>query len=649
MSQLGGLNTLDMDQLMQELAQLSPGDLQDLMDEQQGQTDQVPDGHLIKYLDACREESFKNSETRRDTDKKLWAAHESQQEELNDKEDWQSRIVLNKPFMTCVQAKSMVRRGLLEKPNFFALETTDTENPQSKLLSEFWEKDLRYWLGTDEAYLPNIFADSTEMGFAIGQSMMTKIVWEPDEHGVYRLKLVNFPYWHTFPDPDREPRKPWSGLYNMHEEWVDFHVLREQEMLGHYQNVDQVRVGRSGRDGSGYRVIAEEAQDRRGGARNTQQRNPYRNAVLLQEFWGTILDENSENVMTNARFTVANGVVVRKVQQNRCRRLRWPWLDYAPLPHVLNGHGYGLYESSLSLWKFQNGLLNLYIDNENWRINNMFEIDLSKLENPNDLEIYPLKKWIRKRSAEGAAISPVLKGESNLADVQFMMALAGQHWDNGTFITEFMSGQTGDKRDKTATEISLKLQQSTGVFDSISKDCERGCENLIWAVKEMLITYQDDFDRPGFKDIFAGDPVWMTLQQSGALHPLERIDALDLDSQARVKGVSRLFRQSDELNRMKELFDIVMTMPDVLMQYLKPYKSIKKFAEELNQDDLVLSEQEVQAQQQMKRQQMIQDAVGGALTAADGKTPPKPAAGGPPGAPSPAPPAAQPAAPPPIQ
>jgi hypothetical protein len=636
MSQLGSLNTLDMDQLMQELAQLSPGDLQDVMDEEQNKTDSVPDGHLIKYLDACREESFKNSEDRRDTDKKLWAAHETQMEELNDKEDWQSRIVLNKPFMTCIQAKSMVRHGLVDKPNFFALETTDQENPQSKLLAEFWEKDLRYWLGTDDAYLPNVFADSTEMGFGIGQSMVTKIIWEPDEHGIYRLKLVNFPYWHTFPDPDREPRKPWSGLYNIHEEWVDFHTLREQELLGHYQNVDQVRVGRAGRDGSGYRVMAEEAQARRVGMRNTQQRNPYRNAVLLQELWGTILDENSESTMTNATFTVANGVVVRAVRQNRCRRLRWPWLDYAPLPHVIHGHGYGLYESSLALWKFQNNLLNLYIDNENWRINNMFEIDLSKLDNPNDLEIYPLKKWIKKRSADGPAITPVLKGENNLADVEFMWQLMQTAWDNGTFITEFMSGQTGDQRKKTATEISLKLQQSIGVFDSIGKDCERGCEQLIWAVKEMLITFQDDFNRPGFKDLFAGDPVWMTLQQAGALHPLERMDALDLDCQVRVKGVSRLFRQSDELNRMKELFAMVMTMPEVLMQYLKPYKSVKKFSEELNQDDLILSEQEVQQQQQMQRQQMIQQAVGGALMAAEGKTPtgttPQPATGGPPGA-----------------
>lgn len=613
-----GLDTQDVDELMLMLSQMSPGDLQEMMEQEQGETDEIPDGHLVKYLEACIQESYKDTEERRIKDQQLWKAHESEMEEMADKEEWQSRIVLNKPFTTCVQAKSLVRRGLLDKGNYFGLDAAQSENEQSKLLADFWEKDLRYWLNTDESYLPDIFADSTEMGFAIGQSMITKVGWETNEDGISSLTMNNFPYWHTFPDPDRKPRKPWSGLYNIHEEWIDFHVLRDKELQGSYKNIDQVRVGKAGRQGSGYRI--EDPEEFQRANRKTYQRNPYRNAVLVQEFWGTLLDENGDVAMRNCTFTVANGVVIRKARQNPYRRLRWPWLDFSPIPHVIKPHGYGIYESTLSIWKFQNNLLNLYIDNENWRINNMFEIDTSKLEDPTDTEIYPLKKWLKKRGAEGQVIMPVLKGESNLADMEMMWGISRNEWENGTFITELLKGDTGSKRDKTATEITLKLQQSIGVFDSIGKDCERGVEQLVWAVKEVLTTYHDDFDRPGFRDIFGDDPVWQAMMQMGELDPQARIEALDLDCKVKVQGVSRLFKQSDEINRIKELFGFASAIP-TMMQYLKEYKAIRKMSDELNQDDLVLDEAELQEKMMADRQLAISNAIGGALAAAGDQQP----------------------------
>ena len=614
-----GYDTLDVDQLMQQLALMAPGDVQDLMQEESMDVQDVEDGHLVKYIEACIEESFKNSEDRRKKDQVLWKAHESEMQEMQDKEDWQSRIIINKPFATCIHAKSLVKRGLLDKPRYFSFQDVDTRNQTKSMLSSFWEKNLRYWLDTDDAYLPSTMGDAAEMGFAIGQSMVTKVGWDTDENGISKLTLNNFPYWHTYPDPDRAPRKPWSGLYNVHEAWVDYFALKDKELQGIYQNVSLIKSGRSGRDGSGFRV-REEDDDTERRKRKTQQRNPYRNAVLVQEFWGTILDDNGEVVMRNATFTVANGIVIRAPRPNPYRRLRWPWVDFSPLPHPINDHGYGLYESSLSLWKFENNLLNLYIDNENWRINNMYEVDLSKLNDPNDLEVYPLKLWLKKRGIEGAAITPILKGESNIADVQFMMGLIQQHWENGTFLNEISKGEVGDGQKKTATEINLKLQQSMGVFDSIGRDVERGIEQTIWACLQVLITYHDVFDRPGFQDIFADDPVWMTLMEAGVLHPEERIKALDLDSQVRVKGVSRLFKQSDELNRIKELVGFAAAFPPAA-QYIKPYETTRKFGEELNQDELVLDEQELIAKERRDKAMMIQNAIGSALAAADGETP----------------------------
>jgi hypothetical protein len=626
--------------MLQQLANMAPGDLADLLEEEVEQTDEVEDGHLIKYLDACKKEHLDTFQDRRERDDVLWKAHETELAEMGDKEDWQSKIVLNKPFTTVIQAKSLVRRGLLERPEYFGLIPTDDKNIQYKLLAEFWEKGLKYWSGTRDADVPRVFSDSAEMGFTIGKSMATKIQWVPDEHGVFRLKLVNIEPWKIYDDPDRTPRQPWSGLYCIHEELVPFHLLKEREAQGYYQNVDKVRPGKGSATTSStaYRGIDED-EDRRRKTGQSVARNPYRKDILVQEFWGSILDENGDLVMSNSTFTSANNIIIRRPKPNRCRRLRWPWVEFAPLPHLLNFHGYGIYEGVLAMWKFQMAVLNLFIDNENWRINNMFEIDLGKLDDPGDLEIYPLKKWLKKRGAEGPAITPVLKGESNLQDVNFMWALAQNEWEGGSFITELMKGSAGERRDKTATEIQMKLQQGMGVFDSIGKDVEKGAEDLLWAMKEMLTTYWDDFDHPSLQDVYGNDPVYQGLMQFGMMDPQTREQILDLDCQVRIQGVSRLFDRENLIQKIQTFMSLTGG-PD-MANFRKPFVLITKLGEALTLSDAVLTETELQQQMQQQRMQQLNDIVHGALSKTDEATP----SDGQPGGPAPAQPAASPTEP----
>lgn len=620
-----GIDQEKISTMLSDIAQMSPGDVEDFLEESEEQTDDLPDGHLVNYMEECVRESFDASKDRRDRDKVLWAAHETEMAEMSDKEKWQSKIVLNKPFSTVIQAKSLVRRGLMDRPEYFGLTTQDPENPEYKMKADFWEKGLKYWAGTKDAFVPHVFADAAEMGFTVGQSMGIKILWKKDENGVYRLRLVPFEPAKSYPDPDRIPRMPWSGLYNIHEEWVDFHVLREQEEEGHYQNIDMVKVGKSTKDGGGTSWEDQEEEKRRRG--QTVARNRFRRAVLVREFWGTILDENGEIVAPNASFTVVNGVVIRKKSRSPFRRLRWPWVDFSPIPHILNFHGYGLYESVLALWKFQNALLNLYIDNENWRINNMFERDPSKLQDPSDDEVHPGKVFDRKAGASaGPAMTPILKGDSALADVQFMWGVATNLWENGSFVTELLKGEQGGREQITATEIQLKLQQSIGVFDSIGKDVERGGTDLLWAMKEVLTTFWDDLDNPSLRDIFGNDPGYQQMMMAGYLMPEERIKAMELDCEIKVEGVSKLFDRADVIEKLKEISEL--GEKPQYQGYVKHHEVIKRFADELNQPELVKTDEEVyqdvlnvKAQQ---RRTQIQGAIQTALAAAGGGAPTAP-------------------------
>lgn len=597
--------------MLQQMAAMSPPELEELMADQAQDVGDLSDGHLITYLDECYRESFQSDEERRNKDDILWQAHEGNMIEMADKEDWQSKITLNTPFTTVLQAKSLVRKGLMERPDYFGLDPTDPENQHYKARADFWEKVLKFWTSKPASYLPHAFADAAEMGFAVGQSMAVKVLLTPDENGVQQLRLPLLEPWKTYPDPDRQPRLPWSGLYNIHEEWVDFYQLRQGEQEGYYQNIDQVTIGKSQKDASGYSVEDKELERRRKG--QTLHRNKFRKAILVKEFWGTILDEQGDILMPSATYTVANGVVIRKVRPSPFKRARWPWVDFAPLPHVLRFHGYGLFEGVMAIWKFQNALLNLYIDNENWRINNMFEVDPNNLDDPSDLEIYPLKVWLLKSLAEGKpAVRAILKGDSALQDVQFMWGLVTNLWENGSFVTELLKGEQGGRKDITATEIQLKLQQSIGVFDSIGKDVERGGVDLLALIKEVLTTFWTEYDQPTVQDVLGNDPYFVELLQQGDLSWTARQQALACDCDIQIRGVSRLFNQADEIERLKQIAQL--GMQPQFAQFVKPFTILTKIADNLNVSETVRTEQEVMQQQQAEQQQQQQGAIAKAIS-----------------------------------
>ena len=610
--------TREAEAMMAELAQMGPGELAEYLEYEQEQVEEIPDGHLISYLDECVKESYESSKTRRETDESLWEAHETELADFADKEDWQSKIILNKPFTTCLQAKSLIRRGLIDRPDYFELTPTQDESPERELKARFWKKALDYWTATRDSNVPYSFADATEMGFAVGQSMAIKILWEPDSNGVYRLRLHLFEPWKTYPDPDREPRKAWSGLYNIHEEWVDFHVLKDKELQGHYQNIDQVRIGKNVTDGAGMGIEDREEERRRKG--QTLHRNKYRKAVLVREFWGTILDENGDIKMENASFTTANGVVIRASRPNPYRRLRWPWVDFSPLPHILRFHGYGLYEGTLSIWKFQNSLMNLYIDNENWRINNMYEVDPSRLMDPSDVEVFPGKVWFVKRSNEGPALIPVLKNQSNLQDVSFMWDIITKLWENGTFVSPIMKGEDPGRSNITKYEVQVTREMGAGVFDSIGRDVEQGGTDLIWAMKEVLATFWDDFDTPSFADVFGEDnEILQMMSQFGYLDPQARMDAMDLDVGIKVEGVSRLFAEAEMTKNIMNLMQIGEGEP--YQEFFEFEDAFRKLSKQFNQEDLVKSEEVVEqgrkARQKVEVSQAVDAAVANASNVAD--------------------------------
>lgn len=601
-----GVSQDEITNMILELQNLPLDELEQLVGEQGQEVDGMTDGHLVNYAMESVREAHESTRVRRDRWDRLWEAHENELKEYAAKEDWQNAIVLNKPFTTTVQGKAIVRRAIMERPDYINIDPPIAGNPEKELKAKFWRKALKYWCGTRDAHMPTVFADAAGMSFVVGVSNGIKILWRPDDNGVYRLYFESISPWNLFYDPDRKPRKPQEGLYCIHQEWVPLYKIYQMAEQGFYEaeQVGLISEGTDQRDAAGYGMEDREQERRRKG--QLLHRNRYRKDALVTEVWGGILDEGGHLIMPNARYTIANGIVIKHPKKVPFPRLRWPIMQFSALPHPLRFDGYGLWEGVMAIWKFQNNVLNLFGDNESFRINNMFEIDKSKLEDTQDLEVFPGKNFVRAKNAPAdahPAVRPILKGDSNIQDVQFIWDLATRSWEEGSFVTQSLKGIQPEQQ-RTLGELQMNRESSLGVFDSIGKDIEQGGADLAWAASEVLVTFWDDRDAPGLIDVFGPDSEELGLMQlAGFLMPQERQKQLLLDTDIKIQGISRLIDRSDLLDKLNMM--IMAGDNPRFSMFMKDYDICKRLASELTMDELIYTEEEMEQQQAM----ILQDAM----------------------------------------
>ena len=600
-------------QTMQDMKHMPVEDAETYLDEQGANHEtRNLEAHLVEFCNECVKESYEATKDRRAKDEMLWRAHETEQAEMDDKEDWQSQIVLNNPFTTVTQAASIVRSGVFERgKEFFTMTPFDQEDPMQVMKSKFWQEALAFWENRPEAKIRTKFVDASRIGFSVGQSMAMKFLFSRNMNGRPDLICELIEPWKTYPDPHkRKPRQPQSGLYNIHEEWVDLSELLVGARLGLFRNIDRIQgLASSGDEARAFRHdIESEREYERNKTSANYQSNKFRKQLLQREFYGDVLDQDGDLLMENVTWTQVNNVVIAGPYPIKYPTLRWPWIDFCPLPHPIRFHGYGLYEGSILVWKFLNAVLNLYIDNENFRVANMWEVVEEALRDPTDTEIFPGKRWVKKPGFPDPAITPVVKAQSNLSDVQFMFGLASKLWEDGTFVNPFVKGSEGTRK-ITAAEFTAKTQQSLGVFDTISQDTEDGLVQVLNAAREVLTTYWNPQQTPDFHEAFKHLQMYQYLA-STPMMPDERMKIMGTTAQVKVSGISKAFEKQKTLENIVALAEFGKT-PEY-QPYMKHYDIAKTLAEQMDQRHLVMSDQEKEI---MDRQVAVQNAVASALSA----------------------------------
>lgn len=536
--------------------------------------------HFASYLQDCVNQSVHANTEIRKTQAHCYRVYlENEPVNYARKDYWQSRIIVPKPYGTVQYGAASLKRAF--SPNFLTI-----HDEKNKATETFWQKILDTQLNHKHAKFIRRFIDATTMALAVGISQEVIPRWIPGRG--LQFSLVE--PWKIHRDPDAAPRDAQSGLYWIHQEWLDWHVLLAGEKSGKYQNVRRLRAEEAVDNNNPW--MTQEAIAARKGM--IWQRSTYRPMILTSEFWGTVLSPKGEMLLPNARFTTAAGRIIEPPTPAPYKKLRWPGMAFSPLPDLLKFNGRGLLEGILTLWEAMCNLMCLHQDALQWQVNPMTEINVDALVDPTDTETWPGKEYLVKDTISGQQAVREVRRMSKTNDILANMQYHDQNYQRGSFVTDAVQGLPGYRKDMTYREAAMNLDQALGVYSLMGENIEAGAIDILSAACEFIALYATWQD---LTDIFTPKELsefGIHQPQSGeAASPGGVAGIPEITGTFHISGIQALMKENEALANLKEVV-IPLSQSPRYAPYIRPYNVLKSLETRTNLTDekLFASEEE---------------------------------------------------------
>lgn len=454
---------------------MDPGmDAKELSDREEAarRYSQEDEKHLVDFcMDCVKTEAASRKDVRKVQAECYRVYKEKEPFSFSRKEAWQSRIVVPRPYATVQFAASAIRKAF--SPDFLSI-----EDPVNQPAAEFWRTVMTRQLDNRHANFVIRFVDANTMGLAVGESMDMKPRWVP-RRGLY-FELIE--PWKISRDPDASPRDPQSGMYWIHQEWVDYYRLKQMADTGTYQNIDE---GFDTNDADGDNpFMTKEAI----AARKDQiwTRSLFRKMGRVYEYWGVVLSPKGELLLPRATYSIMGGRMIRAPRGVRYKTLRWPSVMFSPQPDLLQLGGRGLLEGIRSIWEAMCSLMCLHEDAMKWLVNPMTEINVDSLVNPEDVKTAPGRSYLTRDSINGQQTVRTVARRDVTSSVLANMQYHDQNYQRGTSVTDSVQGLPGYRQDITWRESEQNLGQAMEVFGLMGVNVELGAVQAVMAAQEVV-------------------------------------------------------------------------------------------------------------------------------------------------------------------
>jgi hypothetical protein len=556
--------------------------------------------HFVDYATDCIEQSVKAQESIRKTQDDCWNVYlENEPASYADKEEWQSRIVIPKPFQTIQYAASAIKKAF--SPNYINI-----ENSKDKKGAEFWKRLLDTQCNNQHARFILRFTDATIMALAVGVSMEVLVRWIPGKG----LEFTLVEPWKILRDPDAASRDPQSGRFWIHQEWLDYYVLKNGEAAGRYFDVARVKEVED-TDTSNPFLTKEAVAKRR---EQIWQRSNYVQSILTSEFWGIVLDKKGEELLPSARYTIAGGRVIQLPKAPLYKNHRWPGISYSPLPDILRHGGRGLLEGIMSVWEAMNNMVCLHQDYMQWVVNPPTEVNVDALIDPNDSVIEPGRDYPTRDTVSGQQAIRTVQRRSRTNDVMSNMQFYDQYFQRGSFVPDSVQGLPGWRKDITYREAAMNLDQAMGVYGLMGENLESGAVMILEMVFDIMVSqigYRD------LQEVFTDEEIKGYGIEVDDMSPTGISGLPVFDGSFHVSGIESLMRETSALLNLKDII-IPLSGDPRYGKYIRPYKVLKSIETMVNlrdedvivdEDEAKLIDQQAQLMQagQMEASQRLQE------------------------------------------
>lgn len=582
---------------------------------------------LIHMVTQCRREAEMARRDRIVQNKRNWAAYWGRQD-FSEKQEGQSTEALPKVGEAVEQFAAFVKRALTQFGDWFSVELSKESPLTPEKVRSLMQCYLRKTLinSNQEAKFPTIISNAVKAGL-LESLIVVKVHGHKVERPTYtagpkdkkpksgsrevwRLRIDLVPNEDYYLDPTG--RK----LYEVHRverDMVDVRAMAEQGIY------DKEVVNKIAED------FTRMDQDKRLEIdRNQNETTPpsFRKRVVIEEYWGTLLNPDGSVYMRNGLCAIANEkYVIRKPEHNPFWHGRSPFV-VAPLVQVpFTVWGKALYDDAVSLNIALNELFNLMLDGGIAEVWGIRQVRTSWLEDPRQVsggipqgatlalnENAPIDGKVVERVDNTGAVPQEAMAMFNLTDREFQAA---------SRVNDVRMGFLPPRAVK-ATEISEASNNSAALLDSLASDLEQEfIEPVLELTWMLMIQNMDDLAADEVADILGRDAAFQLARMS----PADRHGMFASGYGFKAYGLSSTLSRTRDFQKLMALMQAIGTNPMLMQTFMSKYSPEKILgyimkALNINPESLEASDEEKAAvQQRIQEMQQMTQITGGAQRA----------------------------------
>lgn len=570
---------------------------------------------VIQAIRQYRTESEDARRSRIHNAERNWDAFLGRQD-FSHKQEGQSTEFLPKVPVSVEQISAMVKRGLVQFGNYYSVDLqgdlAGKVDPSalrsflSAFLEDLWTPGTA---GGQLSTFPLVVADAVKQALLKnliilkvhgGTMVRRKFEFSRDEEtGKAKLSTVEEDQWKLRIDlvrmEDYYPDPTGNGLYEIHRVERDLHQVLQGVEDGLY---DRSAVNQL----IGMDYTRPEDEELSDDDRNQDETTTpsFRKRVVIDEFWGTLLNADGTIAHRNVVAAVANDrFLIRPPEPNPFWHQESPFV-VAPLIRVPHSVWHkALYDHATDLNLALNEMFNLILDGGLASVWGIKQVRVEDLDDPSQIEggiKQGVTLAVKQTLPHNAKVLETISEGDVPNEAMAIMEMLNREFTAAAMTNELKLGSLPPKQ-VLATEVLESSQSQNLMLDGIVSDLEHGVIRPVLRKAFLVILQSSDEVPESVKAPFANTQLSIIMDAE----PEERFATFAEKTAFRVNGLSSTMTRALDFQKIMALLQAVSVNPalfQVFMTKFSPERALRRLmtALNLNSEDLEKTPDEMQMQ-----------------------------------------------------